>query len=64
MPVNYNKNSPSYVSCTVIEHVGMIEGKYLEHQSMLSVLQDPSNGATALKHLKQQVNSKIIISIL
>ena len=33
----------------------MIEKKCLEHHSMLSALREPSNGATALKHLKQQV---------
>lgn len=39
----------------IAEHIGVIEKKCLEHHSMLSTLQDPSNGATALKHIKQQV---------
>ena len=39
----------------ITEQVGVIEKKCLEHHSMLSALQEPSNGATALKHLKQQV---------
>ena len=35
----------------------MIKKKCLEHRSMLPVLQDPNNGAAALKHLKQQVRA-------
>ena len=39
-----------------LEHITRIEEKYLTHQVMQSSLLDPSNGATALKHLKQQVS--------